>query len=95
MGMNHRIHIGFNFHVNFCHSDRGDSNDSSGFGRDLARIRSILEILGKANNEGQPVRAAWDFENEYTLGRILPSLGPDVIEGVKARLRERGDELMI
>jgi hypothetical protein len=94
MGMNHRIHIGFNFHVNFCHADRGDSNDNSGFGRDLARIRDILEILGKANNEGQPVRAAWDFESEYTLGRILPSLGPDVIDGVKARLRERGDELM-
>ncbi len=94
MGINHKIHIGFNFHVDFYHSDRGDTNDAVGFGRDLIMVRNILEILGNANNEGQPVKAAWDFEREYTLGRILPSLGPDVIEGVKTRLRERGDELL-
>ena len=94
MGTNHKIHFGFLFHVNFYHAGLGDTNDDFGFGRDLARIRDILEVLAKANNEGQPVRAAWDFENDYTLGRILPSLGPDVIEGVKARLRERGDELL-
>ena len=95
MGTNHKIHIGFLFHVNFYHSDLGDTNDNRGFGRDLSMIRKILEILGKANNEGQPVQAAWDFENEYTLGRILPSLGPDVIDSVKTRLRERGDELLM
>lgn len=94
MGSNHRIHFGFLFHVNFYRADRGDSNDEKGFGRDLVRIRDILDILTKANNDGQPVMAAWDFENDYTLGRILPSLGPDVIDGVKARLRERGDELV-
>ncbi|SEK59522.1 hypothetical protein SAMN04487770_10246 [Butyrivibrio sp. ob235] len=94
MGTNHRIHFGFLFHVNFYHAGLGDTNDDRGFGRDLARIRDILDILAKANNEGQPVRAAWDFENDYTLGRILPSLGPDVIDGVKTRLRERGDELL-
>ena len=94
MGTNHRIHFGFLFHVNFYHAGLGDTNDERGFGRDLTRIRDILDVLTKANNDGQPVRAAWDFENDYTLGRILPSLGPDVIEGVKARLRERGDELI-
>ena len=95
MGMNHKIHIGFNFHVNFHHADRGDTNDSAGFERDLKMVRFILAALNKANNAGQPVRAAWDFESEYTLGRILPSLGPDVIEQVKTRLRERGDELLL
>ncbi|MCR5343724.1 MAG: hypothetical protein K6E70_10240 [Butyrivibrio sp.] len=94
MGTNHRIHFGFLFHVNFYHADLGDTNDNKGFGRDLARIREILDIMAKANKEGQPVQAAWDFENDYTLGRILPSLGPDVVDGVKARLRERGDELL-
>ncbi|WP_029319924.1 hypothetical protein [Butyrivibrio sp. AE3004] len=95
MGKNHRIHFGFLFHVNFYHPDLGDSNDDKGFGRDLSRIREILEILKRANNDGQPVQATWDFENDYTLGRILPSLGPDVIDGVKTRLRERGDELVL
>ncbi|WP_408070187.1 hypothetical protein [Butyrivibrio sp. JL13D10] len=95
MGTNHRIHFGFLFHVNFFHADLGDTNDDKGFGRDLARVREILSILAKANNEGQPVQAAWDFENDYTLKRILPSLGPDVIDGVKTRLRERGDELLL
>ncbi len=94
MGHNNKIHIGFNFHVNFHHAELGDTNDENGFGNDLMAIRNILGILGKANNEGQPVRATWDFENEYTLGRMLPSLGPDVIEQVKGRIRERRDELL-
>ncbi len=94
MGTNHKIHVGFNFHVDFFHSDKGDTNDKSGFGRDLTTVRNILEILGRANNDGQPVKANWDIEGEYTLGRILPSVGPDVIDGIKARLRERGDELL-
>ncbi|WP_044914660.1 hypothetical protein [Butyrivibrio sp. WCE2006] len=95
MGTNHRIHFGFLFHVNFYHAHLGDTNDERGFGRDLSRIREILEVLKKANNDGQPVQATWDFENDYTLGRILPSLGPDVIDSVKARIRERGDELVL
>ncbi len=95
MGTAHKIHIGFHFHVDFFHSDKGDTNDDKGFGRDLSMVRSVLEILSKANNDGQPVKVAWDFETEYTLGRILPSLGPDVIEQVKTRLRERGDELLL
>ena len=94
MGMSHKIHISFQFHVNFHHADLGDTNDERGFGRDLESVRRILEILSKANNEGQPVMAAWDVENEYTLGRMLPSLGPDVIDKIKGRLRERGDELL-
>ena len=95
MGTNHKIHVGFNFHVDFYHSDKGDTNDQNGFGKDLTAVRSILEILAKANNAGQPVKATWDIEGEYTLGRILPSVGPDVIDGIKARLRERGDELLL
>ncbi len=94
MGMNHKIHIGFCFHVNFHHADLGDTNDERGFGQDLSSVRHILEILSKVNNEGQPVMASWDVENEYTLGRMLPSLGPDVIDQVKGRIRERGDELL-
>ncbi|MBE5859787.1 MAG: hypothetical protein E7301_06645 [Butyrivibrio sp.] len=95
MGTNHKIHIGFNFHVNFFHVDKGDTNDGAGFERDLKMVRFILESLLKVNNDGQPVKATWDFETDYTLVRILPSLGPDVIDDVKARLRERGDELVI
>ncbi|MBE5844750.1 MAG: hypothetical protein E7302_11390 [Butyrivibrio sp.] len=95
MGTSHKIHVGFNFHVDFLHSNKGDTNDENGFGRDLTAVRFILETLEKANNEGQPVKATWDIEGDYTLGRILPSLGPDVIDGIKTRIRERADELLL
>ncbi|MBQ1316019.1 MAG: hypothetical protein IIY46_00910, partial [Lachnospiraceae bacterium] len=44
--------------------------------------------LDDRNRRGIPVRGTWDFENAYSLEKILPAYAPDIIE----RVRERGDE---
>ncbi len=83
-----KVHIGFGFHVNCYHSYRGDSNDALGFGGDLRIIRHILDTLDDRNARGIPVRGTWDFENAFSLEKVLPEYAPDIIE----RVRRRGDE---
>ena len=43
--MDHKIHIAYGFHVNCCHSYRGDTNDAAGFGSDIRIIRGIIRTL--------------------------------------------------
>ena len=83
-----KVHIGFGFHVNCYHSYRGDTNDALGFGGDIRIIRHILDTLDDRNTRGIPVRGTWDFENAFSLEKVLPAYAPDIIERVKAR----GDE---
>ena len=83
-----KVHIGFGFHVNCYHSYRGDTNDALGFGGDLRIIRHILDTLDDRNARGIPVRGTWDFENAFSLEKVLPEYAPDIIE----RVRARGDE---
>ncbi|MBO5496598.1 MAG: hypothetical protein J5967_04275, partial [Oscillospiraceae bacterium] len=83
-----RVHVGFGFHVNCYHSYRGDTPDALGFGGDLRIMRHILDVLDERNRRGIPVRGTWDFENAYSLEKILPEYAPDIIQ----RVRERGDE---
>ena len=83
-----KVFIAFGFHVNCYHSYRGDTPDSLGFGGDIRIIRHILDTLDDRNAKGVPVRGTWDFENAYSLEKILPEYAPDIIERVKAR----GDE---
>ncbi len=83
-----RVHVGFGFHVNCYHSYRGDTPDALGFGGDLRIMRHILDVLDERNRRGVPVRGTWDFENAYSLEKILPEYAPDIIQ----RVRERGDE---
>jgi len=93
--MNYKIHVAYGFHVNCYHSYRGDTNDELGFGGDIRIIRKIIEILNDLNARGIPVKGTWDFENAYSLEDILPRHAPDIIEGVKKRVEERGDENII
>ncbi|MBQ1317222.1 MAG: hypothetical protein IIY46_07050, partial [Lachnospiraceae bacterium] len=86
--MSYSVHIGFGFHVNCYHSYRGDTNDKFGFGGDIRIMRHTLDVLDDRNRRGIPVRGTWDFENAYSLEKILPEYAPDIIE----RVRERGDE---
>ena len=86
-----KVHIGFGFHVNCYHSYRGDSNDALGFGGDLRIIRHILDTLDDRNARGIPVRGTWDFENAFSLEKVLPEYAPDIIE----RVRRRGDENLL
>lgn len=81
------------FHVNFYHSYRGDTPDERGFGKDIRIIRTILDNLDALNAEGIHVSCAWDFDNAFTLGRILPENAPDIIERIRARVRAGIDEI--
>ena len=87
-----KVHIGFGFHVNLYHSFREDTNDTKGFAGDIRVIRHIIKVLDKYNACGVPVKAAWDFENAFSLEEVLPVFAPDIIENIKRRVHENGDE---
>ncbi len=90
-----KIHVAFGFHVNCYHSYRGDTDDEQGFGSDIRIIRKIISALDTLNAEGIPVKGTWDSENFYSLERILPEYAPDIIEGIKRRVRQGYDENII
>lgn len=87
------IHFAPRFHVNFYHSYRGDTPDERGFGKDIRIIRGILDDLDRLAGEGLVVRAAWDFDNAFTLGQILPANAPDIIDRIRARVSAGIDEI--
>lgn len=84
----HHVHVAFGFHVNCYHSYRGDTPDALGFGGDLRIMRHILDTLDQRNARGIPVKGTWDFENAYSLEKILPEYAPDIIDRVRARRDE-------
>lgn len=90
-----KIHVAYGFHVNCYHSYRGDSNDNLGFGSDIRIIRKTIEVLNKCNEDGIPVKGTWDSENFFSLEQILPEYAPDIIEGMKERVKKYGDENII
>lgn len=93
--MSYNIHVAYGFHVNCYHSYRGDTNDAQGFGSDIRIIRKIISSLDGLNAEGIPVKGTWDSENFFSLEQILPRFAPDIIEGMKRRVKENGDENII
>ncbi len=93
--MDRRVYIAFGFHVNLYHSFRGDSNDERGFGEDIRIIRHILDVLDSLNNKGIDVRGTWDFENAYSLEKILPRYAPDIMQRVRHRVLSGRDEIIL
>lgn len=93
--MNYKVHIAYGFHVNCYHSYRGDTNDKKGFGGDIRIMRKTIETLNEFNRNGVPVKGTWDFENAYSIEDILPKYAPDIIENIKKRCIENGDENII
>ena len=93
--MDLKIHVAFGFHVNCYHSYRGDTPDEKGFGSDLRIIRKILAVLDELNAAGVPVKGTWDCENFFSLEKILPEYAPDILEGMRRRVRENGDEQIV
>lgn len=91
--MNPTIHIAFRFHGNFYHSYRGDTPDELGFGKDMRVIRHLIRTLDELNQRGIPVYGTWDFENYFSLEKIMPAHCPDIIEGLQRRAREGRDEM--
>lgn len=93
--MDKRIHIAYGFHVNCYHSYRGDTPDGQGFGSDLRIIRKIIAALDELNDAGIPVKGTWDCENFFSLEKILPEYAPDIVDGMRRRVKERGDEQIL
>jgi hypothetical protein len=89
------VHLAFRFHVNFVHSYRGDTPDERGFGKDIRVIRGIIRALDEANARGIPVRGTWDIENHYSLATVMPRHCPDLVEAIRRRIRDNGDEVEV
>lgn len=92
---NHQVFIAFGFHVNLYHSFRNDTNDDSGFGKDIRIIRNIIRTLDRCNAKGIPVKGVWDFDNLFSLQEILPQYAPDIIQAIRRRVHENGDEVIL
>ena len=90
-----KIHVAYGFHVNCYHSYRGDTNDNLGFGSDIRIIRKTIKVLNEFNKQGIPVKGTWDFENFFSLQKILPEYAPDIISDIKERVIKYGDENII
>ena len=93
--MQYKIHVAYGFHVNCYHSYRGDTPDAQGFGSDLRIIRGILAALDQLNAAGIPVKGTWDCENFFSLEQILPAHAPDILDAMKRRTAENGDEQIL
>ncbi len=94
-GLRHDVYIAFGFHVNLYHSFRNDTNDESGFGKDIRIIRRIIRALDHHNANGVPVKGVWDFDNLFSLQEILPRHAPDIIDDIRRRVRVNGDEVIL
>jgi hypothetical protein len=87
------VHLAFRFHGNFYHSYRGDTPDELGFGKDIRIIRHIIDTLDEYNKKGVDVRGTWDYENYFSLEKIMPEHCPDIIESIARRVKEGRDEI--
>jgi hypothetical protein len=90
----HKIYVTLGFHTSFYHSWRGDTPDEAGFGTDIRLVRSILDILNDANEQGLDARGYWDFDVYWTLEQIIPEFAPDLIDGIRARIETGADEIV-
>lgn len=88
-----RIYFCPRFHVSFYHSYRGDTADELGFGKDIRIIRGILDDLEKLGGEGITVHCAWDVDNVFTLGQMLPQHAPDILRRIQNRVTSGLDEM--
>lgn len=91
----HKIFVVLGFHTNFYHSWRGDTPDEAGFGTDIRIVRAILRILDDANAEGLDARGYWESDVQFTLERILPEHAPDILDGIRRRIRSGHDEILV
>ncbi|MGD9214742.1 MAG: hypothetical protein PVJ84_08020, partial [Desulfobacteraceae bacterium] len=91
----HHVYVAFGFHGNLYHSFRNDTNDESGFGKDIRVIRHIIATMDRWNRQGVPVKAVWDFDNLFSLQEILPQYAPDIITNIRRRINGNGDEAIV
>lgn len=93
--MERNVYVAYGFHVNCYHSYRGDTFDRRGFGSDIEIIRKTIETFNDFNSMGVPAKATWDYDNAYSLEKILPRYAPDILEKIRDRCERYGDENII
>lgn len=93
--MDYKVYVTLGFHINFYHSWRGDTPDEAGFGTDMRVIRSVLDILDRANAAGKQARGYWDTEVYWTFQEILPKHCPDILERMQRRVAAGLDEIIL
>ncbi len=91
----HRVYVALGFHTNLYHSYRVDTPDEAGFGADIRVIRHILNVLKDRRQNGKPIPAVWNFDNLFSLGHALPRHAPEIVDEVRRRIREQGDEVIL
>jgi hypothetical protein len=94
-GSPHKVYVMLGMHSNFYHSWRGDTPDEAGFGTDIRIVRALLAMLDEANARGLDARAYWDTDHLFTYETILPRFAPDIIEGIRRRVAEGHDEVIL
>lgn len=63
--------------------------------KDIRVIRHTIATLDRLNGEAVPVKAVWDFDNLFSLQEILPQYAPDIIEDIRRRISDNGDEAIL
>ena len=91
----HRVYVLLGLHSNFYHSWRGDTPDESGFGTDIRLVRFLIDELDRAHSQGLDARVYWDHDNLFTLGSILPSHAPDILDDLRRRVDAGLDEVVL
>lgn len=91
----HKVFVSLGFHVNLYHSYRGDRADESGFGKDIRIIRHILDVLDEFEKKGVFVPVTWDFDNLFSLQKILPQHAPDILRRIRSRVDKGLDEIIL
>jgi hypothetical protein len=89
------IYLAFRFHGNFYHSYRGDTPDELGFGKDIRIIRHLIRTLDDLNAQEIPVCGTWDFENYFSLEKIMPEYCPDIITDLQRRVQAGQDDVQL
>jgi len=85
-------------HINYYHSDRGDSKDTRGFGLDIKIIESILDLLDDSEKRGLcngVSKMTWDFADTFWTIPLQKQYQPEVLERIQKRCKEGKDEVLV
>ncbi|MFX0074554.1 MAG: hypothetical protein ACFE96_03875 [Candidatus Hermodarchaeota archaeon] len=91
-----KIFLALSPHINYYHSYRGDSKGETGFGKDLAMMRGIIDVLDKIEDMGLgSVRISWDYGDTFWSIQLQKEFQPDVLDRVVERCKKGKDEVLI
>ena len=91
-----KIYLALSPHINYYHSYRGDSKGETGFGKDLAMMRGIIDELDKIEDMGLgSVKISWDYGDTFWSIQLQKEFQPDVLDRVIERCKKGKDEVLI